>query len=276
MKSFKLLVVALLSVMAFVSCEILEDLMGGDNHLNDTIERARLIELYNSTNGDSWVDNTNWCSEEPLNEWYGIKTDKSGNVTSINLSNNNLTGEANVNFYDFPSLTSFNIDYNKIERLSVRGNDNIADLQLTDCAVESINFENFKSVTISCEALSSLSGECGVLNVSNCDFGENSTPFSGITVNDATIYNCKMHSCGLYSDILVFKESSTYDTWYCVTTSRLEIINSHCSTICAWDFNEDTDIILDNATLWRSNWDEESLVTISRSIKGKDWDGLFY
>lgn len=240
-----------------------------------SLERARLIELYNSTKGDSWVDNTNWCSEKPLNEWYGIKTDEFGNVTSINLSNNNLTGDAYIDFDDFSSLTSFNIDDNKIEGLSVRGNRNIADLKLTNCAVGRISFENFKSVTISCDTLNYLSGECDVLNVSNCDFGENTTPFSGIRVKDATIYNCKMHSCGLSSDVLVFKESSTYDTWHCITTSRLEIINSYCSTICGWDFNEDTDLILNNATLWRSNWDEESLVTISRSIKGKDWDALF-
>lgn len=240
-----------------------------------SMERARLIELYNSTNGDSWIYKTNWCSEKPLNEWYGIKTNDSGCVTSINLSNNNLTGYAHVDFDDFSSLTSFNIDSNKIREISVRGNDNITELKLTKCAIDNIRFENLKNVTISCETLNSLSGECDVLKVSNCDFGDNHTPFSGIHVKDATIYNCKMHSCGLSSEILTFESSSTYDTWYCNTSKRLNIINSYCSTICGGDFNDGTIINLQNATLWRSNWDEESRVTLTCTITGASWDNLF-
>lgn len=240
-----------------------------------SIERERLIELYNSTNGDTWIDKTNWCSEKPLNEWYGIKTNDLGCVTAINLSNNNLTGYAQVDFDDFSSLTSFNIDNNKIKGISVRGNDNVTELKLTNCAIENIRFENFRSVTISCETLNSLSGECDVLKVSNCNFGENHTPFSGISVKDATIYNCKMHSCGLSSEILTFESSSTYDTWYCNTSKRLNIINSYCSTICGGDFNDATVIYLQNATLWRSNWDEESRVTLSCTTTGAGWDRLF-
>ena len=45
--------------------------------------------FYNSTNGDKWVNNTNWLSDRPLNQWYGVNFD--GSV--INLSNNNLTGD---------------------------------------------------------------------------------------------------------------------------------------------------------------------------------------
>lgn len=240
-----------------------------------SIERERLIELYKSTNGDSWINQKNWCSEKPLNEWYGIKTNELGCVTSINLSNNNLTGYAQVDFDDFSNLTSFNIDSNKIREIFVRGNDNFTEINLTNCATEHIGFENFNKVSISCESLNSISGECDVLNVSNCDFGENRTPFSGINVKDATIYNCKMHSCGLSSEILTFESSSTYDTWYCYTSKRLNIINSYCSTICSGDFNDGTVIYLQNATLWRSNWDEESRVTLSCTTTGAGWYGLF-
>ena len=126
-----------------------------------------------------------------------------------------------------------------------------------------------------CDSLSSIGGSCKELLVKDCEFKYGaSTPFE-INVENAHILGCSMHSCGLSSDVLVFEESSTYDTWYCVTSSRLEIINSYCSTICGWDFDEDADIILENATLWRSNWDDTSLVTLTCSLKGRDWDRLF-
>ena len=62
-----------------------------------------LKNLYNKTNGDSWTNNTNWnivadnstppegCNLELL---HGINLDENGFVSEINLSNNNLTGEA--------------------------------------------------------------------------------------------------------------------------------------------------------------------------------------
>ncbi len=237
--------------------------------------RDLLIEFYNNTGGDNWHCNDNWCSEKPLNEWYGIKQDSLGYVISIDLSNNNLTGFAQIAFDDFPNLSNFNINNNKIEEVYIRGNDNINEITLTNCATGHIGFENFNKVSIFCDSLDSILGECDVLKVSNCDFGENHTPFSGINVKDATIYNCKMHSCGLSSEILTFESSSTYDTWYCNTSKRLNIINSYCSTICGGDFNDGTIINLQNATLWRSNWNEKSRVTLTCTITGAGWDKLF-
>lgn len=53
-------------------------------------ERAALITFYKATNGDNWINKTNWCSDKPINEWYGITT--VGSLYSLNLGNNNLTG----------------------------------------------------------------------------------------------------------------------------------------------------------------------------------------
>ena len=57
----------------------------------DPLAREALIALYKATGGDHWINNTNWCSDKPLNEWYGIETDIKG-ISSINLSNNGLVG----------------------------------------------------------------------------------------------------------------------------------------------------------------------------------------
>ena len=50
------------------------------------ISREVLLDFYKSTNGDGWKNNTNWCSDKPLSEWYGISTDQNGEVITINSS----------------------------------------------------------------------------------------------------------------------------------------------------------------------------------------------
>ena len=55
-------------------------------------EKEILIELYNSTNGDNWYNNTNWLTDEPLDTWYGIDMLLGENVSSIDLNDNNLIG----------------------------------------------------------------------------------------------------------------------------------------------------------------------------------------
>lgn len=57
-------------------------------------ERAALIEFYHAANGNEWLNNTNWCSDKAVDEWYGISTDIiEGRVTGINLDMNNVSGE---------------------------------------------------------------------------------------------------------------------------------------------------------------------------------------
>ena len=55
-------------------------------------DRQALIALYNATDGANWARNTNWLSDGPLSEWYGVSTDSDGRVTYVRLSNNDLKG----------------------------------------------------------------------------------------------------------------------------------------------------------------------------------------
>ncbi|MCD8291146.1 MAG: hypothetical protein LUC91_06555 [Prevotella sp.] len=240
-------------------------------------ERGALVQLYNATNGDLWNDNTNWCSSEPLGNWYGVTLDESNQVKSISLGSNNLVGNnVNINLGNFVNLTDFNIDDNAIRNLTITGNEHTESLSLSGGISGSIRFNNFSVVSISDnDSLTSLRGECDSLAVSNCDFGENGTPFSGVSTPSAYIYNCQMYSCGLSTDYLIFESSTASNTWYNNTRIKLSIINSYCSTICSGDFNNDTVIYLENATLWRSNWDDDSLVTLSCTITGSEWYSLF-
>lgn len=55
-------------------------------------EREALIEFYKATDGDHWKNNTNWCSDKPLDEWYGVRTSV-GCVYNLQLNDNSLKGE---------------------------------------------------------------------------------------------------------------------------------------------------------------------------------------
>ena len=43
-------------------------------------DRAALMALYNATDGGNWTNNTNWGSNEDLDEWDGVSTDSDGRV----------------------------------------------------------------------------------------------------------------------------------------------------------------------------------------------------
>ena len=55
-------------------------------------DRDVLVALYNATDGDNWYKNTNWLSDKPLGDWYGVTTDANGRVTRLELIQNQLSG----------------------------------------------------------------------------------------------------------------------------------------------------------------------------------------
>lgn len=256
-------------------------------------EREVLRALYESTNGDGWNNNTNWCTDAPLDEWYGITLNEEGYVEAIDLYDNNLKGGVSINGLYY--LEELDLSSNYLTGLHINSDAQIDDITLDNCIVEygRVEIEHIPNVLISNnEAIGGIAcGKIQELEISNCNFGDNSVLSGGnitsLRISDcsmysvdgaaqeATIMNCKMHHCGISSEILNFNHSSTYDTWYANTSKQLNITESYCSTICGGDFNENTVIRLQNATLWRSNWDDNSLVTLSCTITGSQWDSLF-
>ena len=51
-----------------------------------------LVNLYNSTEGNTWTRNTGWL-QTPVSEWFGITLDADGRVTGVDLEFNNLVGQ---------------------------------------------------------------------------------------------------------------------------------------------------------------------------------------
>lgn len=72
-------------------------------------ERAALAALYDATGGGNWIDKTNWCSDKPVGEWYGVTVDMQGRVTGLNLEANNLTGSIPEAFCELSNLQSISL-----------------------------------------------------------------------------------------------------------------------------------------------------------------------
>lgn len=51
---------------------------------SDPTDRAALEAIYRATGGDNWTHNTNWMSDAPLEDWYGVEV-TAGRVTRLRL-----------------------------------------------------------------------------------------------------------------------------------------------------------------------------------------------
>ena len=88
-------------------------------------ERAALIALYNSTDGDNWTDNSGWKTP-PLetdgfaaygteDTWHGVTCDAGNNfVTEIHLNSNNLTGPVPLALSNLINLTGLDMRHNQL------------------------------------------------------------------------------------------------------------------------------------------------------------------
>ncbi len=69
--------------------------------------------LYDELDGDNWTDNTNWKTDEPLDEWSGVSTE-GGRVVALELSENQLTGEVPPELADLSYLETLNLGSNQL------------------------------------------------------------------------------------------------------------------------------------------------------------------
>ena len=77
-------------------------------------DRSILTGWFNATNGPNWVDNTNWLSELPLDQWFGVTTGSEGRVTKLELDSNGITGPLLPELGQLSGLTELSLMENDL------------------------------------------------------------------------------------------------------------------------------------------------------------------
>ena len=73
-----------------------------------------LDSLYINSGGDNWTNNTNWLSDTPVSEWYGVTTNESGRVTGLYLGDNQLSGPIPSELANLTDLEELDLTSNQL------------------------------------------------------------------------------------------------------------------------------------------------------------------
>ena len=149
--------------------------------------REALIKLYQSTDGDNWTRNDNWCSDKPIEEWYGVnlsqkkqtiyirnEQDQYNGIHSIgctinegdyyiNLSKNNLRGHISQKLPNDLSLI-IDVSHNQLTSIDVLNNNSLT------CLVSSNNKLTYIDIA-ECVSLKKL--YCNGNQLTSLDVSEN-------------------------------------------------------------------------------------------------------
>jgi len=123
-----------------------EDKLFFMNKLN--VERAVLEEWFR-LDGHNWYRHDNWCTDLPLNEWYGMITNRNGKITCFNFTENNI------------SLVPFELSQLKNLTRLYLGNNNLSSVpselsQLSKLTYLNLSYNNISSVPSELSQLTNL------------------------------------------------------------------------------------------------------------------------
>jgi Leucine-rich repeat (LRR) protein len=76
-------------------------------------EESALLDLFKSTNGNKWTNNTNWGVGSYC-EWHGVTCDDSGSVTILDLAANGLSGAIPSSISALSQLESLALSSNQL------------------------------------------------------------------------------------------------------------------------------------------------------------------
>ena len=82
--------------------------------VDHNFDRVALSALYSATNGASWTRSTNWLTDAPLSEWFGVQVDNVGRVSEVSLFNNNLSGILPPELGELSQLVRLDLENNQL------------------------------------------------------------------------------------------------------------------------------------------------------------------
>ena len=88
-----------------------------------------LAELFSALNGENWTNNTNWLTERPVREWYGVTNDASGRVIGLELEWNGLNGEIPTELGGLTNLKRLELGNNRLTGEIPRELGNLSNLE---------------------------------------------------------------------------------------------------------------------------------------------------
>jgi cysteine-rich repeat protein len=134
---------------------------------NDNSEYCALAKLFYNNNGQNWTNNTNWLSNLPFDQWYGISTN-ANMVNGLNIANN---GISNINsLSNLPNLEYLNIDDNNISDLSSLSSlSNLASLQSNNNNISDLSslsgLSNLNFLTLANNGISNINSLSNLINL---------------------------------------------------------------------------------------------------------------
>ena len=75
-------------------------------------DREALVAFYDAAGGANWSRNDNWLTDAPLEDWYGVRVNRAGQVVSLDLAINNLRGRISPEIGNLSALETLNLRRN--------------------------------------------------------------------------------------------------------------------------------------------------------------------
>lgn len=100
-------------------------------------ECEALVALFQATNGTEWTKKTNWLTEAPVDDWYGVEV-KYDFVMDLDLSENNLSGQLPQKLDQLTNIRGLKLKRNNLTGTipNLEGLFNLLKLELNDNAFD--------------------------------------------------------------------------------------------------------------------------------------------